>query len=142
MSPTRHAVLGPKMSNAGTPKLEDEEAPELKVVAAPKRKDLLNELDDVKTKWKAIGRQLEVPESTLITIEKENKDDTGEALASMLHEWEKADSETSWREVVNALRAKSVKEYKLAKNLELNRCPLPPADDNSLAAGVYYIYSQ
>ena len=111
----------------GTPKLEGEEAPKLK--------DLLNELDEVKTKWRAIGRQLEVPESTLETIEKENKDDIGEALAKMLHAWEQKKT-PSWKEIIMALRTRSVKKYRLADNLERTKCPIAADEDDTRAAGI------
>ena len=52
-----------------------------------KQKDLENELHDVKTKWRAIGVQLELPQATLKSIAYANPTDANQAFSAMMDEW-------------------------------------------------------
>ena len=90
----------------------------------PKLKDLVEELHDVKAKWKSIGIQLEISMPTLDRIESKHKNNPEEAFTEMMGEWLKQDDEPpSWPAIVNALRSRSVNERRLAKKVEINKCP-------------------
>lgn len=90
----------------------------------PKLKDVVEELHDVKTQWKAIGIQLEVPTPTLRRIESTHKNDPEEAFSEMMYEWlNQTDPEPTWSAIVKALRSRSVGASLLAGTLERNKCP-------------------
>ena len=93
--------------------------------------ELVEELHDVKTKWKTIGTQLKVPRPTLQTIEVRYKDNPEEAFTEMMDEWLKQADEPSWPAIAKALRSRSVSEPRLAKNVELNKCPDRDDTDDS-----------
>jgi serine/threonine protein kinase len=98
--------------------------------ANPKLKDLVNELDDEKAKWRAIGTQLEVSWGTLEAIATAYKD-PGQALAAMLSDWLTKSKNPTWSDIVQALRAKSVGATNLARSLERNKCPVTPDTDET-----------
>lgn len=89
----------------------------------PKLKDVVEELHSVTTKWKKIGRQLEVESATLKNIEAKYKNDPDEAFAEMIEAWLKLATkpEQTWSDILNVLCKQSVDERKLAKKLALNR---------------------
>lgn len=89
----------------------------------PTQKDIENELHDVKTKWKAIGIQLEVANGTLKSIDYANRGDAHQAFSDLIDHWLSQESAPSWAAVIGALRARSVGEIALAKRLEDKYCP-------------------
>ena len=108
----------------------------------PKVKELVEELHDVKTKWKIIGTQLEIPRATLQSIEANNHD-TEEAFTEMMHEWlqRSTDPAPSWSAIVEALRSRSVGEVRLAKNIKINHCSsVQEVTDGHPAAGFTYMH--
>ena len=88
-----------------------------------KQKDLENELHDVKTKWRAIGVQLELPQATLKSIAYANPTDANQAFSAMMDEWLRQESDPSWEAIIDALRSRSVGENALASKLEDKYCP-------------------
>ena len=101
----------------------------------PKLKVLVEELHSVKTKWRPIGVQLEVPTSSIKIIGTAHKDDPEQAFTELMDEWLKqTDPEPSWAAIVEALRSRSVGEVRLAESVERNMCPkradnpTPPAN--------------
>ena len=89
---------------------------------SPTLKELVEELHDVKTKWKAIGTQLEIDRATLQRIEVTYKNDPEESFTEMMNEWLNTNDDPSWSKIVKALRSRSVNKPMLAKNVELNKC--------------------
>ena len=90
----------------------------------PRLKDVVEELHEVKTKWRAIGIQLEVPLAALKTIGYAHKTDPEQAFADMTEEWlGQIHPEPSWSAIVDALRSRSVGEGHLASVVERKRCP-------------------
>ena len=89
----------------------------------PKPKDLANELHDVKTKWRAIGVQLELPQATLKSIGYANPSDANQAFIELMNEWLAHESDPSWEAIIDALRSRSVGENALASRLEDKYCP-------------------
>ena len=94
-------------------------------------KTVLNALHSVSHKWSDIGLQLDVPKYQLTIIE---ADTTGvkQRLQAMLDYWmnNAVDPLPSWEVLVNALKAPSVGESRLAKELEERYYTLE--DQNSL----------
>ena len=92
--------------------------------SVPRLKDVVEELHEVKVKWRAIGIQLEVPSATLKMIAHTHKTDSEQAFADMIEEWlSQVDPEPSWSAIVDALRSRSVGEGHLASLIERKRCP-------------------
>ena len=86
-------------------------------------KEAVEELHEVKVKWKQIGIQLEIPQSTLETIQQKCKDDPEEAFLQMINEWLKQITEPSWSDIVEALKSRSVgKNIKLAEKIRRRKC--------------------
>lgn len=85
-------------------------------------KELVDELHEVRTKWREIGTQLEIPQETLKNIGRQN-DDSGLAFTEMIDEWIKRmkDREPSWVDIVRVLESRSVDERRLARNLRQRR---------------------
>lgn len=101
-------------------------------MAPPKLKDIVEELHGVKTKWKRIGLQLNVPDTELEKIESMHKGDPEESLYQMIREWFKTE-EPTWSAIVTALRTRSVNELQLARSLKRNKCP-----DDHESGGEYH----
>ena len=87
----------------------------------PKLKELVEDLHEVASKWRAVGVQLEVPTSTLKEIDYVNRGDCSRALSDMLDEWINNDPNVSWETVVEVLKSRSVGERALARDIEMNR---------------------
>ena len=85
--------------------------------------DVLEETLSSSTKWYKIGLQLKVPVAKLDGIRKEFTDQE-DCLCEMLKEWLKgaADTEPSWRVLVEALRSQTVRETQLADQMEAKHC--------------------
>ena len=87
-------------------------------------KEVVDELHEVRTKWRKIGTQLEIPQETLKSIGRQN-DDSGLAFMEMVDEWIKRmkdrDREPSWVDIVRVLESRSVDERRLARNLRQRR---------------------
>lgn len=93
-----------------------------------KLKDLMEELHEVKTKWRAIGIQLEVDPTKLKHINFSHKTDPEAAFLEMIEAWMvQLEPEPSWSALVDALRSRSVGETALASDIERRRCPGRPA---------------
>ena len=93
-----------------------------------KLKDLVEELHDVKTKWRAIGVQLEMEPSKLRQIDYSYKADPEAAFMDMMEAWlVQLEPPPSWGAIVDALRSRSVGETALASDIENRRCPGRPA---------------
>ena len=94
-------------------------------------KTVFNALHSVSYKWSDIGLQLDVPAFQLNIIE---ADSTGvkKRLQAMLDYWmnNAVDPLPSWEVLVNALKAPTVGESRLARDLEERYCS--PEDQNSL----------
>ena len=94
-------------------------------------KTVFNALHSVCHQWFSIGLQLDVPISRLNIIETD-KPGAEEWMSIMLNYWlnNATDPLPSWKVLVDALKAPTVCENKLAKELEEIYCS--PADRNSL----------
>ena len=84
-------------------------------------KAAINVLHSVCPKWYNIGVQLEVPTFQLKNIEKKTSD-LMDQLRDTLDYWMNNDSSPSWRHLVDALKAPSVGENRLAKEIEEKYC--------------------
>ena len=87
----------------------------------PKLKDLVDDLHDVASKWRAIGVQLEVHQPTLKAIDYEHRGDCNQAFSDMLDRWINNGPNVSWQTVVDALNACSVGEKALALDIQKRR---------------------
>ena len=87
----------------------------------PKLKELVDDLHDAASKWRAIGVQLELPMSTLKAIDYQNRGNCNQALQDMLNEWVQQLNNVTWAAVVEALKSKSVGEVALARDIEQRR---------------------
>ena len=88
-------------------------------------KEVAEELHDVRRKWRLIGTQLEVPQSTLKAIEQKHKDELELALMETINEWLNqivVDGDPSWSDIIDALQSRSVGEPALASNLRRRKC--------------------
>ena len=96
-------------------------------------KTVFNALHSVSYKWSDIGLQLDVPAFQLNIIE---ADSTGvkKRLQAMLDYWmnNAVDPLPSWEVLVNALKAPTVGESRLARELEERYCSL---EDQSSSLG-------
>ena len=86
-------------------------------------KAAINALHSVCHKWYNIGVQLEVPTFQLKNIEKKSSD-LMDQLRDTLDYWMNSDLSPSWRNLVDALKAPSVGENRLAKEIEEEYCGL------------------
>ena len=87
---------------------------------------LMNELYDVRSKWKVIGLGLRVPPSDLEAI----SGDPLECLQSSLTKWLKGiDPPPTWKALVDVLRSRVVGEEKKAQELEKFCVGTPPPSD-------------
>ena len=84
-------------------------------------KAAINALYSVCYKWHAIGVQLEVPSFQLKIIEKKSSD-LMDQLRDTLDYWMNNDPSPSWRHLVDALKAPSVGENRLADEIEEKYC--------------------
>ena len=81
---------------------------------------LVNELFDLRTKWKWIGLGLGIPEAEIDAMK-------GSDEASMLSKWLKGvDPLPTCDALVTVLRSRAVKEEKKAKELEAKFCTVSP----------------
>ena len=84
-------------------------------------KAAINALHSVCHKWYNIGVQLEVPTFQLKNIEKKTNDSMDQ-LRDTLDCWMNNEPSPSWRHLVDALKAPSVSENRLAKEIEVKYC--------------------
>ena len=89
--------------------------------AAPTLKAAINALHSVCPKWYNIGVQLDVPTFQLKSIEKKTSDSMDQ-LRDTLDYWMNNEPSLSWRHLVDALKAPSVGENRLAEDLEEKYC--------------------
>ena len=80
-------------------------------------KAAINALHSVCHKWYNIGVQLEVPTFQLRNIEKKSSESM-EQLRDTLDYWMNNDPSPSWRHLVDALKAPSVGENRLAREIK------------------------
>ena len=98
----------------------------------------MNELHDVRTKWRQIGLGLLIPRADLDAI----RGDFEECLERMLSRWLKQiDPAPTWERLIAVLRSRVVDENRKAQELEDKYCmidhppsPTPPAD---ISTGIY-----
>ena len=84
-------------------------------------KAAINALHSVCDKWYTIGVQLEVPTFELRNIVKRSGHSMDQ-LCDTLDYWMTKVSSTSWRHLVDALKAPSVSENQLAEEIEKKYC--------------------
>ena len=89
--------------------------------AVPTLKAAINALHSVCPKWKNIGVQLEVPTFQLKNIEKKTSESMDQ-LRDTLDYWMSNNTSPSWRHLVDALKAPSVGENRLAVEIEEKYC--------------------
>jgi len=94
-------------------------------------KTVFNALHSVSHKWFNIGLQLDVPKSELKIIETD-RPGSEERMRTMLDYWldNATELHQSWEVLINALKAPTVGENRLAKELEEKYCS--PEDQSSL----------
>ena len=86
--------------------------------------DVLNELHEVRAKWRYLGGSLKVKESDLAVIRAECRDILLDCLREMLSHWlGQVDPQPCWNAIVAALRTPIVDEPQLAQTLEAKFCP-------------------
>ena len=97
-------------------------------------KATLNALHSVCIKWYNIGVQLEVPTFQLKNIERKASDSMDQ-LRDTLDYWLSNDLSPSWKHLVDALKAPSVGENRLAEEIEGTYCdPGESRCDESVAS--------
>ena len=89
--------------------------------AALTLKATINALHSVCPKWYNIGVQLEVPTFQLKIIEKKSSD-LMDQLCDTLDYWMNNNPSASWRHLVDALKAPSVGEKRLAEQIKEEYC--------------------
>ena len=87
----------------------------------PTLKATINALHPVCPKWYNIGVQLDVPTFQLKNIEKKTSDSMDQ-LRDTLDYWMSNDPSPSWRHLVDALKAPSVGEKRLAEEIKEKYC--------------------
>ena len=89
--------------------------------AALTLKDAVNALHSASSKWHQIGVQLDVDTNVLRSIKQESQ---GDYLTELLDFWMRnaTDPPPSWRALIDALRAPTVGETRLAGELEVTYC--------------------
>ena len=108
----------------------------------PTLKAAINALHSVCHKWYNIGVQLEVPTFQLKNIEKKSSDSMDQ-LHDTLEYWMSNDSSASWKHLVDALKAPSVGENRLAGEIEKKHCDLEEQSScDELRASVQTKYYQ
>ena len=90
---------------------------------------VFNALHSVSHKWFSIGLELNVAESQLKIIETD-RHGAQERMRTMLDYWLNNATVPSWKALVDALKAPTVGERRLAKELEEGYCY--PEDQSSL----------
>ena len=89
----------------------------------PELLEVLDALQDKAAKWEMIGLQLHLSTDELDII-KADCDGVEERLTRVIRKWQsKADPRTTWRAIIDALRAPGVGEAVLAKQLEERFAP-------------------
>ena len=89
--------------------------------AVPTLKAAVNTLHSVCPKWYNIGVQLEVPTFQLKNIERKSSDSMDQ-LRDTLDYWMRNDPLPSWKHLLDALKAPSVGEKRLAVEIEERYC--------------------
>ena len=79
-------------------------------------KAAINALHSVCTKWYNIGVQLDIPTFQLKIIERKSSDSMDQ-LRDVLDYWMSNDPSSSWSQIVDALKAPSVGENRLAEEI-------------------------
>ena len=87
----------------------------------PTLKAAINALHSVCPKWYNIGVQLEVPTFQLKNIEKKTNDSMDQ-LRDTLDYWMSNNLSPSWSQIVDVLKAPSVGENRIAKEIEEKYC--------------------
>ena len=102
----------------------------------PTLKAAINALHSVCHKWYNIGVQLEVPTFQLKNIERKSCDSMDQ-LRDALDFWMSKETSPSWRHLIDALKAPSVGENRLAKEIEEQYCgPEKPGSCDGSEASV------
>ena len=85
----------------------------------------MNELHDVRTKWKMIGLGLRLPHSDLDAMSGSPQD----CLQSSMSKWLKGvDPPPTWQAIVAVLRSRAVGEERIANELEEKFCRDIPSE--------------
>ena len=91
--------------------------------------EVLNELYDVRKKWKLIGLGLRLPPSDLDAM----SGDPLECLQNSLSQWLNGiDPSPTWDALIAVLRSRVVGEEKKAQELEEKFCPVTPTLSGAL----------
>ena len=99
-------------------------------------KAAINALHSVSHKWYTIGVQLDVPTFQLKNIQKKSSDSVDQLLHTLDY-WMNNDPLPSWRHLVDALKAPSVDENRLAGEIEEKYCgPEKPGSSHGSEASV------
>ena len=94
---------------------------------------VLEEIVDVSAQWYPLGLQLQVRVGTLDRIQTQFPDPRRQLL-EMLKTWLTTGDNTSWRNLIDALRSRSVGESQLASVLERRHCLMEETEMNSVAS--------
>lgn len=86
----------------------------------PSLEDLMKELYGIASKWRSLGIQLKMPQSTLMSIDFECSDPV-RGLEEMLT-WSLEIRELSWKVIVDVLRSPVLGEMRLAMEIEQKYC--------------------
>ena len=94
-------------------------------------KAAINALHSVCHKWHIIGVQLEVPSFQLKSIERKSSDSMDQ-FCDTLNYWMNKVSSPTWRHLVDALKAPSVGENRLAEEIEDKYCGEGSCDESEV----------
>ena len=84
---------------------------------------VMDELNDVRTKWYDIGLHLGVGVDQLDCIKRQySNSDFSDCLRDTLKVWLETDHFPTWRNIVDALRSNTVSKMRLARDLECKYC--------------------
>ena len=100
------------------------------------QKKISKELSPLSGKWREIGITLAVPVSTLDKVDKSHRT-VEQKLSGVVKEWlTMAGGGASWQTVVEALRSSTLREHRLARDLEGKYCSSgsgPPSSGSSIS---------
>lgn len=86
------------------------------------QKKVSKELSQISRKWREIGVALAVPPPTLDKVDKSNRS-LDQKLSGVVKEWlTMAGGGVSWKTLVEALRSSTLRENRLARELEVRYC--------------------
>ena len=80
--------------------------------------DVWNKLFNARTKWYAIGLNLNVDDETLRSIELQPSTDCGKCLSNMLAHRLRSGGPLTWKDLCNSLRSQTVGRSDVAEEIE------------------------